>query len=617
MSLLLKLKVLRRLDEVLAALALVLMALIPLIEILVRPIAGSGVQNAPVIVQHLGLVMAMLGSVAALRHGHLSSFGKGFASVNYPRLASASQLYGKLFAALVCGVLCMASAQLVNSERPAAQTLAYAIPVWWLQSAMPLGFVLLGLQLGAQSFARGWPKWLGASLPTLAGVLLAWSLDGSALPIWPAVIALLAGLFFGAPIFAVLGALALALFWQDGMPLASIALSHYQITVNPSLPALPLFTLAGLVFARTDAAQRLGAVFVALFGGGATGTVVASAVLCSAFTAFTGGSGVTILALGGLLLPLLRNAGFPEQRGISLVTSASALGVLLAPSVPLIMYAIIARVPINTMFLAGLLPAAIMVCFLLVFGGYLKRQGTGGNAFPKPTQKAFDAPAHSGIRAALLNAKWEILAPFVAIGALVSGLATPTESAAIAAAYAILTQVLAHRELGWRKLGQALSDCTQIIGGVMLILGMALGLTNYLIDAGIPDAAITWVQGVIPNKWVFLLVLNLFLFVAGALMEIFAALVVLVPLLLPVALSYGIDPVHFGIIFLANMELGFLCPPAGMNIYFASAMFDKPVRYVAVAVLPALLAIFLGTMAIALVPATATWLPSLLPTATH
>jgi tripartite ATP-independent transporter DctM subunit len=621
MSLLLQLKGLRRLDEVLAALALVLMALIPLIEILVRPIAGSGVQNAPVIVQHLGLVMAMLGSVAALRHGHLSSFGKGFASTNYPRLAAASQLYGKLFAALVCGVLCMASAQLVNSERPAAQTLAYAIPVWWLQAAMPLGFALLGLQLGAQSFARGWQKWLGALLPTLVGVLLAWQLDGSALPIWPAVIALLAGLFFGAPIFAVLGALALALFWQDGMPLASIALSHYQITVNPSLPALPLFTLAGLVFARTGAAQRLGAVFVALFGGGATGTLVASAVLCSAFTAFTGGSGVTILALGGLLLPLLRNAGFPEQRGISLVTSASALGVLLAPSVPLIMYAIIARVPINTMFLAGLLPAAIMVCFLLVFGGYLKRQGTGGNALPTPFSTPFptasETPEHPGIRVALLAAKWEILAPFVAIGALVSGLATPTESAAIAAAYAILTQVLAHRELGWRKLGHALSDCTQMIGGVMLILGMALGLTNYLIDAGIPDAAIEWVQGVIPNKWVFLLVLNLFLFVAGALMEIFAALVVLVPLLLPVALSYGIDPVHFGIIFLANMELGFLCPPAGMNIYFASAMFDKPVRYVAVAVLPALIAIFLGTMAIALVPATATWLPGLLLTATH
>jgi len=592
-------------EEVLASVALVLMALIPLIEILLRPLAGSGVQNAPVIVQHLGLVMAMFGSVVAVGNGHLSSFGKGFVSASHPRLAAASQRYGKLFASLVCGLLCTASWQLVDSERAVGHVLAYGIPVWWLQASMPLGFALLAWHLGGQGLARGWQSWVWTFLPLLAGVILAWQLDGTALPLWPAALALAAALLCGAPIFAVLGALALALFWQDALPLASIPLSHYQITVNPSLPALPLFTLAGLVFARTGAAQRLGAVFVALFGGGATGTVVASAVLCSAFTAFTGGSGVTILALGGLLLPLLRNAGFPEQRGISLVTSASALGVLLAPSVPLIMYAIIARVPINTMFLAGLVPACIMVASLLVFGGYLKRQGA-------PAAAPGALAAGPGIVAALWTAKWEILAPLVAIGALVSGLATPTESAAIAAAYAILTQVLAHRELGWRKLGQALSDCTQIIGGVMLILGMALGLTNYLIDAGIPDAAISWVQGVIPNKWVFLLVLNLFLFLAGALMEIFAALVVLVPLLLPVALSYGIDPVHFGIIFLANMELGFLCPPAGMNIYFAAAMFDKPVRYVAAAVLPALLAIFLGTLLIALLPATATWLPTLL-----
>jgi tripartite ATP-independent transporter DctM subunit len=215
------------------------------------------------------------------------------------------------------------------------------------------------------------------------------------------------------------------------------------------------------------------------------------------------------------------------------------------------------------------------------------------------------------IAAAAWTAKWEILAPLVAVGTLVSGLATPTESAALTVAYAILTQALAHRELRLRMLGICLADCAQIIGGVMLILGMALGLTNYLIDAGIPDAAIEWVQGVIPNKFIFLLALNFLLFAAGALMEIFAAIVVLVPLLLPVALSYGVDPVHFGIIFLANMEMGFLCPPAGMNIYFASAMFDKPIRYVATSVLPALMAIFLGTLTISWLPSLATALPAL------
>ena len=309
-------------------------------------------------------------------------------------------------------------------------------------------------------------------------------------------------------------------------------------------------------------------------------------------------------------MPLLRNAGFPEQRGISLVTSASALGVLLAPSVPLIMYAIIARVPIKDMFLAGLVPAAVMVFFLLVFGGYLKRGGMVSASAETPRTPSSRADETS-LLTALWRAKWEIAAPVVAIGSLVSGLATPTESAALTAAYAVLTQAFAHRELKLALLARCLADCAMIIGGVMLILGMALGLTNYLVDAGVPDAAIEWVQSVIPNKWVFLLALNVFLFAAGALMEIFAAIVVLVPLLLPVAMAYGIDPVHFGIIFIANMEMGFLCPPAGMNIYFASAMFGKPIRYVAVSVLPALLAIFLGTLAISWMPVIATGLPGL------
>ena len=594
------------LDETIASAALLLMVLIPVLEILMRPWMGSGIENAPVLVQHLGLVLTMWGALAAERHGHLTTLGGGgLTDKEGPKpLAYA---VGNGLAALVCGMLAMSSWLLVASEREVSQVLAYGIPTWWVQASMPLGFALLGFKLGARCASSAALRGvLGLILP-LCGALLVAQFDGTGVPVWPPVLLVVVALLAGAPIFAVLGGLALALFWQDGTPLATVALSHYQITVNPSLPALPLFTLAGLVFARTGAAQRLGQLFVALMGQGTTGTVVATALLCSCFTAFTGGSGVTILALGGLLLPLLRNVGYPEGRGISLVTSASALGVLLAPSVPLIMYAIIARVPINTMFLAGLVPALVMVAFLLVFGGYLRRS-PANPAADHPVQPA--APP-ARFWPAAWAAKWEILAPVVAIGSLVSGLATPTESAAVTALYAILTQAWAHRELGWRLLGKCLSESTQIIGGVLLILGMALALTNYLIDAGIPDAAIEAVQTAIPNKYVFLLALTLFLLLAGALMEIYAAIVVLVPLLLPVAMSYGIDPVHFGIVFLAALEMGFLCPPAGMNIYFSSAMFGKPVREVAVAVLPALLAIFLGTLAIASVPWLATGLPDL------
>jgi tripartite ATP-independent transporter DctM subunit len=593
-------------DEIIASLALALMTLIPLVEIALRPLHGKGIDNAPLLVQHLGLALAMFGGILAERGGHLTALGNGLANARNPALRAASTVFAKGSAAILCGMLAAASWRFVASEMDAGRELAYGLPVWWVQALMPAGFLILGARLGSRCSAHLIARVLLGVALTGAGFLFAYHFDGTTLPVIPFAIGLLAALLAGAPIFAVLGGLALALFWSEGQPLASVPLSHYQITVNPSLPALPLFTLAGLVFARSGAAGRLGTLFTACFGGGTTGTAIAAALLCSFFTAFTGGSGVTILALGGLLLPLLKDAGFPERKGISLVTSASALGVLLAPSVPLIMYAIIARVPINTMFLAGLVPALVMVVFLLIVGGYLRRGPTAAVAVERPK---------ADLRAALAAAwaaRWEILAPLVAIGSLVSGLATPTESAALTAAYAILTQAIAHRELDLPLLRRCLADCAQVIGGVMLILGMALGLTNYLVDAGIPDAAVEWVQAALPNKFAFLVALNVFLFLAGALMEIYAAIVVLVPLLLPVAVSYGIDPVHFGVIFLAVMEMGFLCPPAGMNIFFASAMFGKPIREVAVSVLPALLAIFLGALAISWIPELATGLPALL-----
>ena len=600
-------------DELLSSAALLLMVLIPLWEILMRPLAGSGIQNAPVLVQHLGLVLAMFGALAAERHGHLTSL-VGQAGGADTSARSIRRNFADGVAALVCGVLALASWRFVASGLQAPNDLAYGLPVWVVQASMPLAFFILAFKLGARCGVAWLPKvvW-GLALPA-AGYWFALRFDGESLMAWPGLVVLFGALLAGAPIFAMLGGLALALFWQEGLPLASVALSHYQITVNPSLPALPLFTLAGLIFARTGAAARLGQLFVAVLGGGVTGTVLATAALCSFFTAFTGGSGVTILALGGLLLPLLGRAGYPERRGISLVTSASALGVLLAPSVPLIMYAIIARVPINTMFLAGLVPAVVMVVFLVLIGGYLKRVAPAAALATAPHSEplVLARPSVATAWAAAWAAKWELLAPVVAVGSLVSGLATPTESAALTVVYAIATQALSHRELPLQLLQRCFNESAQIIGGVLLILGMALALTNYLIDAGIPDAAIEWVQAVIPNKAVFLLALTVFLLFAGALMEIFAAIVVLVPLLLPVAISYGIDPIHFGIIFLAAMEMGFLCPPAGMNIYFASAMFNKPVRYVAAAVLPALFAIFLGTLAIAWLPMLATGLPALM-----
>ena len=594
-------------DALLAGLALALMLVLPLIEIALRPVFGVGIANAPVFVQHAGLVLAMFGALVAERGGHLTSLGAGFAGSHDPRLRRLAGIYARMGSAVLSGMLAQASATFFLAEMEMPRAIAYGIPGGWFMVAMPLGFLLLGLRFAWRLEAAPMLRMAALLLPLL-GWLFAGQYDGQTLVLWPFAIGLLLLLLCGAPVFTVLGGLALALFWSEGQPLAAVPLSHYQITVNPSLPALPLFTLAGLIFARTGAAARLGALFTTLFGGGVVGTALAAAVLCSCFTALTGGSGVTILALGGLLLPLLMKAGFPERRGIGLVTSASALGVLLAPSVPLIMYAIIARVPINTMFLAGVLPALVMIFFLLVVGGFLRR----GNVAVDQVEVAKTRPDFVAARRAAWAAKWEILAPVVAVGSLVGGFATPTESAALTAAYALITQSLIHREIDGRGVMRALVECAQVIGGIMLILGMALGLTNYLVDAGIPDLAIEWVQSVLPNKWTFLIALNLFLLLAGALMEIYAAIVVLVPLLLPIAMAYGIDPVHFGIIFLANLELAYLTPPSGMNLYFSSAMFRKSLREVAASVLPAALAIFLGVLTISLLPFLSTWLPGVL-----
>ena len=592
-------------DNALACMALAGMALIPMIEMLLRPLHGKGIDNASVLVQHLGLMVAMMGAVAAERNGHLSSLGLGTLRAD---LQANLRSWGHAGAAMLSGMLCVASWNLVSSEMATGQTLSYGLPLWWVQSFLPFGFGLLSVKLAWRSLQA--PVWrlFAALVYPVAGAVFALHMNLESLPLSLGALVLLALLFMGSPIFAELGGLGLLLLGHEGLPLASMALSHYQITVNPSLPALPLFTLAGLVLAKTKASERLSQVFVAVMGDGPLGTVLAVALLCSCFTALTGGSGVTILALGGLLLPLLKASGYPEQRGMGLVTSASALGVLLAPSVPLIMFAIIARVPINTMFLAGLIPAVVMVFCLVIFGGYLP---AFRSAHPSRAPEA--APRERGhLAATVWQAKWELLAPVVAIGSLVSGVTTPTESAALTAVYAVATQALAHRELNWDRLSECLSQTVQLIGGVMLIMGMALGLTNYLIDAGVPDVATDWVQSITQNKYVFLLALNVFLFFAGSLMEIYAAIVVLVPLLLPLAVSYGIDPVHFGIIFLANLEMGFLCPPAGMNIYFASAVFRKPLREVVVSVWPAVVAIFVGTLLLSWLPVLVMGLPELM-----
>jgi tripartite ATP-independent transporter DctM subunit len=399
------------------------------------------------------------------------------------------------------------------------------------------------------------------------------------------------------------------LLWSGGEEIASLALKQYTLTTNPTLPSIPLFTLAGYFLAEGGAAKRLVRLFQAWFGSFRGGPAIVTTLVCAFFTSFTGASGATILALGGVLMPVLLAARYSERTSLGLLTGAGSLGMLFPPCLPPILYAIIASsggqvsISIEQMFLGGFLPGMVLV---ILTGWWGVREG----------RKAGDAGRQAFVAdeawTATWAAKWELLVPVVALTSLFSGFASPVEAAAITAFYTFFINVVVQRDLKlFRDVPRVMTECGLLVGGVMLILGVALGFTHYLVDAQIPDQAVAWATGTIQSKWLFLLLLNVVLLVIGGLVEIYAAIVVVVPLLVPIGIAFGIDPVHLGIIFLANMELGFLAPPVGINLLLSSYRFNKPISEVTRASLPMLAVMFVGVLLITYVPWLTTWLPGL------
>jgi tripartite ATP-independent transporter DctM subunit len=463
---------------------------------------------------------------------------------------------------------------------------------------MPFGFALIGVRL----IRTGAPDWKGQVLAAaITAMLLAVAVYtplSTTILSRAGLVALLIATVFGAPIFTTLGGAALLLFWGAGEPLSIIPIEHYRLVTNPTLPTIPLFTLAGYFLAEGGASRRLVRVFDALVGSFRGGPAIVTALACAFFTSFTGASGVTILALGGLLMPVLLEAKYSERAALGLLTGAGSLGLLFPPCLPLILYAIIARIPIEQMFLGGVLPGIVMVLLTALWG---VRQG------PRiPTEKRFH-PREAA--AAIWDAKWELLLPVVALVGLMSGFATPVEAAAVTALYAFVAETALYRDLKLRDVVRVIAEAGLLVGGVLLIFGVALGFTNYLIDAEIPTLMLDWATASIQSKLVFLLAMNLFLLVVGCLMDIFSAIVVIVPLIVPIGEAFGVDPVHLGIIFLANLELGYLTPPVGMNLFLASYRFSKPMHELYRAVLPMLLVLLAGVLLITYIPVLTTGLP--------
>ncbi len=609
---------LHRLEDGVSTVLLGAMVLLPLAEIVVRRL-GTGIPGALPFEQHLTLWVAFLGAALAARDGRLLALATGNL-LPEGRFRTIAAVFTGGVSAMVATLLGTASLDLVRIEREGGIEMAAGVPVWVGQAVMPVGFAILALRLVWKSS----DLWTGRALAGFGIVLGLWigaNADSFAdRAVTPWLVLILASTLLGGPIFAALGGAAVFLFLTDWVPLAAIPAESYRLAVSPTLAAIPLFTLTGFLLAEGGASERLLRVFRALFGWAPGSTAVVCAVVCAFFTVFTGGSGVTILALGGVLFAALSADGYRERFSLGLLTSSGSLGLLLPPALPLILFGIVAEVPIEDLFIGGLLPGLLLIALIAAWGvreglrvgaGATPIAAKGGEALsaPSPSERLppvlrrWLPPRVIEMVLAVWAGKWELLLPFVVLYAFFSGYATLVETAALAALYAFVVQCLVHRDV---KLGKPLlavfRQCAVLVGGVLIILVVAMGLTSWLVDAQAAQALVDLVQNNIESKIVFLLALNVFLLLVGCLMDIFSATVVVVPLIIPLGLAFGVDPIHLGIIFVANLELGYLTPPVGLNLFLASYRFERPLLAVYRAAVPALVILGFGVLLITYVP---------------
>jgi C4-dicarboxylate transporter DctM subunit len=386
----------------------------------------------------------------------------------------------------------------------------------------------------------------------------------------------------GAPLFSIIGAGALWGFHSEGIDLQVVTIEIYRLAEMPILLAIPLFTFAGYVLGESQAPARMVRMAHALLGWMPGGLAIVALTACAFFTAFTGASGVTIVALGALLYPALQQAAYPERFNLGLITTSGSLGLLFAPSLPLILYGVIAQqsslhtpVNIDDLFLAGILPGLLMMVLLAAWSMWKQPKGQ--------LTTSFDSKE---ILSAIRESIWEIPLPFLVLGGIYGGYFAVSEAAAVTAVYVLVVEVFIKREVKFRELPEIIRESMVLVGAIILILGVSLASTNYLVDAEVPTKLFESIRSFIENKWTFLIALNVFLLGLGMMLDIFSALIIIVPIILPIAAGYGIHPVHLGIIFLANMQLGYFTPPVGMNLFIASFRFNKPVMELYIATLP-------------------------------
>ena len=408
----------------------------------------------------------------------------------------------------------------------------------------------------------------------------------------PIILIVIIGAITGVPIFIVLGGIGYMLFAHSAQPLEVIANEAYSLLTSHSLPAIPLFTFTGFMLSESKAGERIVRLFKAFFGWFPGGQAIMAILVCTFFTTFTGASGVTILAVGGLLSYVLIKGQYSKKFSTGLLTAVGSIGLLFPPSLPVIIYGVTAQVSIKDMFVGGVAPGIIMVLAMVLFGVFFAKK----NNVPR------DRFALQEALAAIKDSFWEILLPVIIVWGYFGGITTLVESGAVAVIYVIVVEVFIHRDIRFRNLPRVLLKCMPVIGGVLAILALAKGLSYYIVDAEIPMQLTAWVEATIHSKYIFLLLLNIALLITGCFMDIFSAIMVVVPLIIPLGNLFGIHPVHLGIIFLANMELGYLTPPVGLNLYLASYTFNEPIRKIYRDVFPFLMIQLVAVLLITYVP---------------
>ena len=589
-------KILFDTENILATLSLLLIAILPIIEILARLIFKTGIHSSSEYIEHLVIWITFVGGMITSREGKHLSLSIGVNVLQEP-YKNRVESFTACIATAVAACFTWNSISFINMGFDTGHTVGI-IPIKIVTFIMPLGFAVITLR-----FITHAPKNLTGKIVAAAGIGIAYLIQFIPFGFigifaWIGSIILIISAFFGTPIFIVLGGVAAILFFNADGALEVIPNEAYTMLTGDIIPTIPLFTLAGFILSESKAGERLVHFFRAAFGWLPGGLAVMAIIVCAFFTTFTGASGVTILALGGLLSYILIKSNYPKKFTTGILTASGSIGLLFPPSLPIILYGVVSHVNIKKVFVGGLLPGFLMVTAIAVIGVITAMKN---NIERTPFR-------FNEVGKALWEAILEIMLPFVILFCYFKGLTNIVETSALAVLYTLISQVLIRRDIKIKEIPNVFLKGIPIIGGVMVILAVAKGLSYFIVDAEIPMLLAEWCRQHIHSKYVFLILLNIALLITGCLMDIFSAIMVVVPLIIPLGEAYGIHPVHLGIIFLANLEVGYLTPPVGINLFLSSFRFNEPLVRVYRYVIPFLIVMFITVLLITYIPWMSTFL---------